>query len=221
MKLLFVHGWGYSKAFWKPLINYFEPQQFDLLDLGFFKNLKTTHKMLEDFGEHQHNYIVVGHSLGLMYVLNHFPSQFHRYIGINSFLCFVQKNDFKEGVPKRILEKMLYQITREPLKVLEEFYRRCGYKNFVLPSEEQLDVKQLRFGLQLLIGLDLRDKLKKIGGKLTVITSEGDPIVSKPMVVESFKDQKVQWLSDNTHLLPYTQPKKCADLIKEILRANG
>lgn len=212
---VFVHGWGYSPSFWKPLKSRMLDCYITTVDLGFFTHdpLKTAIPSLKlQKNVDTSDYVAVGHSLGLFYLLEYFPNSFRRYVAINSFACFTQQTDFSNGVADRILEQMQKRLANKPKKVLSDFYQQCGEENPVIPDDWNLE--RLQQGLEWLKTGNFLDKIQAMKSKLTVIASNNDPIVNIEMTKDSFKNIDIHWFNDSTHLLPHTQINNCVSILK-------
>ena len=216
-RLLFAHGWGFSKEFWKPVANLFQGFTIDYIDLGYLDNQVTSDKALQIIQKNQDNIIAIGHSLGFIYLLKQFPLKFYHYVAINGFLRFSKADDFASGVPLRILQRMSKNIEKDSSAVLSQFYEQCQYHQ--TPSLI-LNIEQLKIGLEWLEKNDFRSCLSTIQNRLTVIASDHDPVVSKEMTSHSFKNQPIQWVEDKTHILPIKKPELCASIIRNTLISN-
>lgn len=213
-RLLFVHGWGFSKEFWQPVTDLLQDFYIDYIDLGYLNDQQISDDELQSIKKHQDRIIAIGHSLGFLYLLKQFPLNFHHYVAINSFLRFSKVDDFGSGVSLRVLQRMSKGVEKDSFSVLFQFYKQCQY---LQEPTAMLNKEQLKTGLEWLETDDLRSNLSDIANKLTVIASDQDPVVSKEMTKESFKEHPVQWVTDTTHLLPITKPVLCAKTIRNIL----
>lgn len=211
--LIFVHGWGFSKDFWKPLTSLLQELPIHFIDLGFINNNPTSNDIIQIISEQQQNMIAIGHSLGILYLLKQFPHQFYHYVAINSFLRFSKNDDYPAGVPSRILQRMSKGIDKDAPLVLSQFYQQCRSSN-IIPAH--INLARLKTGLEYLETEDFRHALPLLSDKLTVVASDNDPVVSAAMTKDSFKTHPVHWVQDNTHILPITQPDLCAETIRNI-----
>lgn len=212
-RLVFVHGWGFSKEFWKPVADLLHEFTIDFIDLGYLENHATSDDTLQIIEAHQDDTIAIGHSLGFIYLLKQFPLNFYHYVAINSFLRFSKADDFISGIPLRILQRMSKNIEKDSLKVLSNFYKQCQYHQ---EPTLTLNNEQLKKGLNWLENNDFRTYLPNIHKRLTVIASDHDPVVSNEMTVDSFVEHSIQWIEDKTHILPITSPNLCALIIRNI-----
>lgn len=211
--LTFVHGWGFSKEFWKPVTSLLRDFPMYSIDLGFINNNLISDDIIQLISEQQQNTIAIGHSLGFLYLLKQFPYKFHHYVAINSFLRFSKNDDYPAGVPPRILQRMSKEIDKNVHSVLSQFYQQCQSSDSI-PSK--INPVQLKTGLQYLEIEDFRNNLPLLSDKLTVIASDNDPVVSAAMTKDSFKTHPIHWVQDTTHILPITQPDLCAETIRNI-----
>lgn len=211
--LLFVHGWGFSIDFWKPLTDLLQDFPIQYIDLGFVSNQPTPYNVLQTILDQQHTSIAIGHSVGLFYLLKQFPHTFHHYVAINSFLRFSKADDFVSGIPTRVLQRMSKGIDKDARLVLSQFYQQC---QFPYMQQNQINPVALQAGLEWLEKDDLRHVLPLITQNLTVLASDQDPVVSFEMVSASFQEHPIYWVKDNTHILPITQPDLCATIIRNI-----
>ncbi|MDI2111872.1 alpha/beta fold hydrolase [Commensalibacter nepenthis] len=211
--LLFVHGWGFSRDFWKPVGYLLKGFSIDYIDLDFVNNTATSNEIIQTISKQINHTIAIGHSLGFLYLLKQFPHEFHHYIAINSFLRFSKADDYLSGAPLRILQRMSKGIDKDAYLILSQFYQQCRYFDS-LPN--QMNIPTLQTGLKYLETEDFRDVFPSIMDKLTILASQNDPVVSPAMTTDSFQSHPIHWVKDDTHVLPISQPETCSKIIRDI-----
>jgi pimeloyl-ACP methyl ester carboxylesterase len=198
--ILFVHGWGYDAGFWDPLRQALGDRPSAALDLGYFGAANTA---IPDGVT-----VLVGHSLGFLWLarepaLRHLP-----LIGINAFPRFIESGDYKPAIAPRVVERMRRRIVADPQTVLAEFWQRAG----VAGPDKAPDVAALAEGLDDLATWDERENLAGGTRSMRLIASEEDAIVPAAMTRMAFKHDAIAWLPGG-HALPWTHPADLARLI--------
>ena len=191
--ILFVHGWGYDASFWDPLRARLKDVPSTALDLGYFGASITV--IPRDVR------LLVGHSLGYLWLarqpqLRHLP-----LLGINAFPRFLEARDYKPAVAPRILERMRRHLDMDPIGVLADFWQRAG-----APGPDRTPrPPALAAGLDDLALWDERENLAARGNSTYLIAGETDAIVPSAMTNMAFKDFGIDWLPGG-HALPWTHP---------------
>ncbi|WZB76845.1 hypothetical protein WJ972_16070 [Achromobacter insuavis] len=116
--LLFVHGWAFDAAFWAPLAAALADWPQAVVDAGYFGPAR----MPAPAGP----VLAIGHSLGALRLLAEPPPACLGLVAINGFARFGAADDFPEGVPARMLDRMLNRLAAQPDAVLRDFRQRCG-----------------------------------------------------------------------------------------------
>jgi pimeloyl-[acyl-carrier protein] methyl ester esterase len=198
--ILFVHGWGYDASFWNPLRNALGiPSR--ALDLGYFGAEGT---FIPDGIT-----LLVGHSLGFLWLarqpsLRHLP-----LIGVNAFPRFLEAEDYAPAIAPRVLDRMKRRLTADPAAVLSEFWQRAGAPGpDKAPNEDALTK-----GIDQLATWDERENLADRTSSVRLIAGEEDAIVAPAMTRMAFKHATIHWLPGG-HALPQTHPEDLARLIR-------
>lgn len=194
--ILLVHGWGYDAAFWDPLRARIGNSV--ALDLGFFGSPA---EAIPDGVT-----LLVGHSLGFLWLLRQAAFAHLPLIGINAFPRFLESNDYTPAVPPRMLERMRRRLMAEPQAVLQDFWDRAGGAG---PTRAP-DVEALARGLDRLAGWDERTRLAERAGPVRLIAGGADAIVSPDMTRMAFPTAHVTWLPEGGHVLPRTHVAEIA-----------
>ncbi|WP_162916473.1 alpha/beta fold hydrolase [Dongia deserti] len=198
--ILFVHGWGYDAGFWDPLRDALQVPSV-ALDLGYFGAAKT---VIPDGVT-----LLVGHSLGFLWLareqtLRHLP-----LIGINAFPRFLEAEDYTPAIAPRVLDRMKRRLSVDPAAVLAEFWQRAGAPGPAATPQ----TAALAEGLDHLATWNARENLATRASSLRLIAGEEDAIVAPAMTRMAFKDLAIDWLPGG-HALPQTHPAKVARLIR-------
>lgn len=212
--LLFVHGWGFDASVWSPLRATLKPDQDSMTwDLGYYG------QPAQPVPPANRPVIAIGHSLGVLWLLHHRPLPWRALVSINGFPRFSKSADFPEGVPSRLIERMLARLHDTPVEVHGDFLARCGLPAHHHPAAQStnpLDVDALADGL-----IALRDWDERAGTQIDLaLAGRADPIVSAAMTQASFTGQPIEW-QDGGHLLPLTAPGWCADRLDHFLESFG
>ena len=200
--ILFVHGWGYDARFWDPLRAALGNSPSALLDLGYFG----TAKMEVPNGVT----LLVGHSLGFLWLarqrsLNHLP-----LIGINAFPRFLEGEGYAPAIAPRVLDRMRRRVLTDPHGVLAEFWQRAGAAG---PAGASPIAATLAEGLDQLATWDERENLAQRTSPVRLIAGEEDAIVPAAMTRMAFKTFPVEWLAGG-HALPLTNPGGVVRLVR-------
>ena len=165
MTVVLVHGWGFDPSVWdgvRRALPHGVPVQ--TLDLGFFG--------AEPSGLPTAPALVVGHSFGVQWVLSERPDLAPRLLSINGFARFTAAPDFPEGVPPRLVDRMLARLRQDPEEVLNTFRARCGAG----PADRSPELDRLTWGLEALRHGDARPARCR-----AALAGTADPIVSEAM----------------------------------------
>lgn len=198
--ILFVHGWGYDARFWDPLREALQVPS-TALDLGYFGAENT---VVPDGVT-----LLVGHSLGFLWLarqqsLRHLP-----LIGINAFPRFLEADDYAPANALRVLDRMKRRAIIDPGAVLAEFWQRAGARG----PDKSPDSAALAIGLDQLATWDERQNLANRAGSVRLIAGEEDAIVPAAMTRMAFKISAIDWLPGG-HVLPQTHPMRLIRLIR-------
>ncbi|MCX5616914.1 biotin synthase [Bombella sp. TMW 2.2559] len=204
--LYFQHGWGYDASFWTPLRNHLRDFQHVCGEAGYFGAEARSDLPQDPFW-------AVGHSAGACSLLALDAPHCLGLISINGFARFTRTENFPEGVPERILHRMIRQLDRQPEPVLHQFRQMCGEADPALPAT--LDHDALKAGLSALAAMEHRPLLSRWKGRLHSLHSPDDPL--SPARNGLGLDAASISLPGG-HLLPCTHPQDCAALLTRIIR---
>ena len=199
--ILFVHGWGYDATFWDPVRGALGDARSATIDLGYFGAADTT--LPRDVT------LLVGHSLGFLWLarqgaLKHLP-----LVGINAFPRFLAAEDYRPAVAARVLERMRRRVVGDTRGVLEDFWARAGAAG---PNREP-NAAALTEGLDHLAAWDERETLAARASSTRLIAGSEDGIVPAAMTEMAFKGSEITWLPGR-HALPRTHAAEIARLIR-------
>lgn len=198
MDLVFVHGWGSGPFVWEKLKDQFPDHNIHILNLGFLGD--------EDFNLPEGEFIGIGHSLGGLWLLKHYPERLLGFISIASFNCFYKH------IPHQIMAKMQKNIAKDMTKQLQDFWHHAGLDH--VGGFKKLKPLKLAESLGWLskweadIPADIPIK---------VIASHNDQIVPEKMTKDIWGNHDIQWVNEGGHMLPLTQSEFCLEHIKEFL----
>ena len=195
MRLVLVHGWGFHGGIFADFIGHLEGAEVTLVDLGFVAGgPKGASEWPEDA-------IAVGHSLGLLWLLERGRSRYRALVSIQGFDCFSC-----HVAPSR-LAALKRGLEREPAGTLQAFWRSCGASGFALP--EALNVAKLDEGLDWLMTWDATKARKELACPVLALASRDDAIVP-PSMSEAIWGENIIWSPDGGHVLPLKHPRWCA-----------
>lgn len=205
--LVLAHGWGYDGAVWEPLRRQLPSVETLVLDLGYFgpshlPSLPTDRPL-----------IAVGHSLGFSRLMMQ-PVPWRAAVSINGFLRFTACSDFPDGVPLRMVDRMIARFTADPAAVYGDFMRRGGAPAS-LPAAADCD--RLTEGLRWLRDADARPGPDGDSTPLLALAAPDDAIVPPAMTIAAFPGERLRWSDGGGHGLPLLRPAWCAGAIADFL----
>lgn len=207
MRLVLIHGWGFSPAIWDGLCAVLDVKTVRL-DLGYFG--KTADRFTPNADD-----VLAGHSLGVMWGLTRY-SGWNGFISINGFPRFANRKNDPACAPVAALKAMRMGLRRDPVKVLTDFYRVIGYDR-TPPGAPDAD--RLATGIDLLTMGDLTD----IPLQGLILAGKDDPLVpnaaSRRLAAQALRAELI-W-ANGGHLLPQTHTNWCAWQIREWMAHRG
>ena len=199
--ILFVHGWGYDARFWDPVRAAIGDVPSAALDLGYFGSTDTT--LPRDAA------LLVGHSLGFLWLARQGALKRLPLIGINAFPRFLEAEEYRPAVAPRVLERMKRRVVSDTRDVLEDFWARAGAAGPEAPP----DAAALAAGLDHLAVWDERENLAARASPARLIAGSEDAIVPAAMTEMAFRNYTITWLPGG-HGLPRSHAADIARLIR-------
>jgi pimeloyl-[acyl-carrier protein] methyl ester esterase len=204
MHFVLVHGWGFHAGIFADFVGHLDGADITLVDLGFVAGgPKGANEWPEDA-------VAVGHSLGLLWLLERGGSRFRGLVSVQGFDCFSC-----HVAPSR-LAALKRGVEREPGGTLQAFWRSCGASGFALP--QALNVARLDEGLDWLMTWDARKAREALSCPVLALASRDDVIVT-PAMSEAIWGEEIVWSSDGGHVLPLQRPEWCARHVLEFADA--
>jgi pimeloyl-[acyl-carrier protein] methyl ester esterase len=198
--LLLVHGWGFDASFWAPMRAALDGIECVAWDLGFLGS--PSYPALPS----DRPVVAVGHSFGFLWLLRERPVVWQTLVAINGFPRFVAGDDFPQGVPPRVIDRMIGRFAETPEKVYADFLGRCGVDH---PRALGLDHKTLADGLNGLRHWDGRSRIAALGPVDLALAGRADPIAPMSLTESGFAGTDIRW-HESGHLLPLQAPAWCA-----------
>src|SRR6185437_10631953 len=205
MRFVLVHGWGFHAGIFADLISHLDGAETTLIDLGFVSGGP---KGETDWPA---DAIAIGHSLGLLWLLERGAGRFRGLVSIQGFDCFCC-----HIVPSRIAA-LKRGLERDPGATLQAFWRSCGAAGFALP--EALNVARLDQGLDWLMHWDARKAKQELACPVLALAARDDAIVPASMSEQIWEDAGIIWSQDGGHVLPLRHPRWCARHVLEFANA--
>lgn len=198
--ILLVHGWGYDASFWAPVRDALGAPTA-ALDLGYFgaPNVAMPNKIT----------LLVGHSLGFLWLLRQSALRNVPMIGINAFPRFLEADGYRPAVAPRVLERMRRRVVSDTRGVLEGFWTRAGAPG----PDGAVGTAALAEGLDQLAAWDERENLAARASSTRLIAGRQDAIVPPAMTKMAFPKSEIAWLPGG-HALPRTYAAEIARLIR-------
>jgi pimeloyl-[acyl-carrier protein] methyl ester esterase len=162
--------------------------------------------------------VVVGHSLGFAWALANIPRPWAGALAINGFPRFTHAPDFPDGVPQRVVGKMLARLVTAPEEVVSDFLGRCGQDGV---DTRTLVHAPLQASLSWLALCDEREALAGLDCPVAALAGGADPIVPEAMSRLAFDGRDLDIVPEAGHLLPMTHPDRVASAIAAFRAACG
>jgi pimeloyl-ACP methyl ester carboxylesterase len=199
-RILLVHGWSFDASLWTPLRSAEPDHEWFTMDLGYFGRPRLVVPPDLD--------LVVGHSFGCMWAMEHPGLDGIPLVAVNGFPRFSASADFPHGTPLRVLDRMLKRLGEAPEEVLAAFHARCG--TTPPPGEPQLprlvaDLRRMRDG-------DARSTFHR--QPVLALAAADDPLVSGALARTAFGG-RLRMLPAGGHALPLTRTGAVADALRE------
>ena len=201
MHFVLVHGWGFHAGIWADVIGHLQGAEITLVDLGFVSGGP---KGETDWPS---GAIAVGHSLGLLWLLQHGGGRFRGLVSVQGFDCFCCH------IPPSRVAALKRGLEREPHGTLQAFWRSCGAAGFALP--DALNVARLDEGLDWLMHWDARKAKDELACPVLALAARDDAIVPASMSEAIWQDVDIKWSQDGGHVLPLRHPRWCARHVLE------
>lgn len=200
--LLAVHGWGFDAGFWMPVLERLPDFRGDCVDMGFYGRPKRP-KVPRP--------LILAHSMGLAWALANIPRPWAGLLAVNAFPRFTRATTFIDGVPPRLVERMLARFDEAPQQVTADFLLRCGIQS---PDVSMIAAEPLKESLSWLARCDERTALRMLPCPVLALAGTGDPIVPQGMSLASFAPEDLILAEGGGHLLPLTHPDWVASQVR-------
>lgn len=195
--LVMLHGWGFDRQFWRPLRDRLGDMDCIAWDLGFYGE--------EFLPAPPRDAVAIGHSYGLLWLLQTMPFKWRGLVAINGFTRFVSGAGFPDAVDPKQVDRLSASLSEDPRATLAGFRQRCG-DDAALP--QTIDATRLQAGLDHLRQWDQR------GAKIDLaLCGESDKVVSAALSRACFNENSIRW-HDGGHLLPLQDPDWCAGQVR-------
>lgn len=209
--LAFAHGWGFDARIWQSMLSRLPLKKTICFDYGFFGE-----SHVPPWDENC-DYIIVTHSMGLLWAAHYWPPKIRAIVAINGFPKFCRSADFSVGVEPIILQKMQQKFARMPEAVLADFHKRIQTPPMAI---DQISPAMLGEALDWLGKWDARAKLTEIDAPVRILAANDDPLISVSHS-RSFIDINptidLRYCESGGHILPITQPQWCVDNLIDLV----
>lgn len=202
LQLIWSHGWGFDTTFFTPLCLALPGYEHFVIDWGYFD----TPSMPEL--DRTRPIIGIGHSLGFAKLFD-LPFSYESVVSLGGFTHFCQTDSLKVGTPGRVLQRMLNRFQIYPQRVLQDFYRSCGFESlFANPSN--LNTKLLSEDLERLMSVNIN--LSNVN--YLALAARNDQICSLAHQQAMFTALQIM---DGDHNFPMIYPRETAFSLHQYL----
>jgi pimeloyl-[acyl-carrier protein] methyl ester esterase len=205
MHFVLVHGWGFHAGIWADVIGHLGGAEVTLVDLGFVAGGPKGEV------EWPADSIAIGHSLGLLWLLERGHGRFRALVSVQGFDCFSC-----HIAPSRIAG-LRRGLARNPGETLQAFWRACGASGFAWP--DALNAARLDEGLDWLMHWDARAAKAALDCPVLALAARDDVIVPASMTEAIWSETGILWSPDGGHVLPLKHPLWCARHVLEFADA--
>lgn len=207
---LFQHGWGLDASLWDGMRDMLGEHVGSARAQGYFGAAEDRPVGAPVGAPGDAPVIGVGHSLGVMQLLlDPPPAGLAGLVAINGFTRFSAAPDHPDGVPVRLLRRMMQRLDEGADATVQAFRARCGLEA-PLPGPARVPV--LRRGLELLCEGDARPAFHALDCPVLALAGATDAIAPAALSRACF--EAVRWVERGGHLLPLTDPDLCAEAVR-------
>jgi len=205
MHLLLVHGWGFHAGIWAEMAAHLPGAERTLIDLGFVEGGP------QGAADWPADSIAVGHSLGLLWLLQQGQRRFRALVSVQGFDCFCCH------IPASRVASMQRGLRSDAPATLESFWQASGAPHFAPPTA--LKIGRLDEGLDWLLRWDAREMRAKLDCPVLALAARDDVIVPPDMTSAIWPGTDTIWSPGGGHVLPLKHPEWCARHILEFAHA--
>jgi pimeloyl-[acyl-carrier protein] methyl ester esterase len=208
MHFVFVHGWGFNAAIWRPMSAHMRDSELTLVDLGFIAGGPKAES------EWPNDAIAVGHSLGLLWLLHRAGEgnpPFRALVSIQGF------DRFCPPIPPSRVAAMRRGLRRDAYQTLEAFWRGCGAEPFAPP--QALNAARLDEGLGWLLDWDETKARAALACPILALAARDDAVVPQAMSEAIWRSDNILWSATGGHVLPLKHPEWCANHVLDFAHA--
>jgi pimeloyl-[acyl-carrier protein] methyl ester esterase len=208
MHFVFVHGWGFNAAIWRPMSAHMRDSELTLVDLGFIAGEPKAES------EWPNDAIAVGHSLGLLWLLHRAGEgnpPFRALVSIQGF------DRFCPPIPPSRVAAMRRGLRRDAYQTLEAFWRGCGAEPFAPP--QALNAARLDEGLGWLLDWDETKARAELACPILALAARDDAVVPQAMSEAIWRSDNILWSATGGHVLPLKHPEWCANHVLDFAHA--
>jgi len=215
MALRFVlsHGWGFSPAFWAPLLEKWPFTQPPIVwDAGYY-GLPDLSLPAADAST---QWVGIGHSIGFARLIRQNRS-FSALIGLQAFTRFLGDNPPLREQRLAEWEQLSMHFDASAVATLKSFYRRCGVPGKWF-APEQCNRAALKTDLQQLKeSLSLPDSVPVL-----ILSSQDDVIVPPAILQDNFQgtSSTIDYCDTARHALGYLEPEWVLERIQTFLKEH-
>lgn len=212
-RLVFVPGWGLNPDFWAPLIRELADFPNITLDMGYFGPARLNVPAFAG------STAVVGHSLGVLWLLHETPFPFDALVSLGGFPAYTAKPDFPVGVSPAAVRAMRRNLAKDAPATLRAFYAQCALDDPPGPGLSQANQARLSQGLDRLLTWDARPSLKSPHPPILALATADDAVVPLDLTQTAFADtaEKLVVFPSGGHGFAYGLAKECARHIRKFL----
>ncbi len=228
--LVLLHGWGFDKSIWQPLVPYLTEGGFKLylIDLpGFGKtpNMGWEQFKMQLLAFLPQEFIVLGWSLGGLFATRlciEEPARVVKLINVASSPKFISEVNWV-GIETEVFADFYHQFSKNPKKTRYEFISSQLLKNLDLQLSDELNITGLANGLDILINWDLRKQLFNVKQPGLFIFGKLDAIVNRklmPLLQSTYPDFKYIMFKKSAHIPFLSDSLKFVEVVVDFCKQD-
>lgn len=221
--LVLLHGWGFDRNIWKPLVpnllnNNFKVYLVDLPGFGQTSNMEWDEFKTKLLNLLPDKFIVLGWSLGGLFATRltiEAPERVLKFINVTASPRFVNTDNWI-GIDKQIFTDFHIKFTENPKQTRYNFVNSQLIMDLNFELSDELNIEGLDKGLDILTTWDLRELLMDVKKPGLFIFGKLDGIVNKrvmPVMQKQYPNFEYVLLNKSAHIPFLSHSEKFLEIV--------